>query len=150
MSTVVAGVGAVVTHQFIPGKILIVEEAKSDPQTGKNIGMLSVPAGHLIKGEDILEAVKREVLEETGWNIHITTFLRFYLIKEGALGAVVVATATKLEANPLLDEDIRLASWMSVGEVLQSGKVLRPGMAEILDDYVSGLRYPLDIIRQCF
>ena len=36
------------------------------------------PAGHLEKNETLIEAAKRETLEETGWEIQVTGFLGVY------------------------------------------------------------------------
>ena len=36
------------------------------------------PAGHLEKNETLIEAAKRETLEETGWEIEVTGFLGIY------------------------------------------------------------------------
>ena len=47
------------------------------------------PAGHLEKNETLIEAAKRETLEETGWEIEVTGFLEFISINQKALGFVI-------------------------------------------------------------
>lgn len=49
------------------GKILMYRRAN----TGWEDGKYGVPAGHLEKDENILEAAKRELMEETGLNVEI-------------------------------------------------------------------------------
>jgi ADP-ribose pyrophosphatase YjhB (NUDIX family) len=54
----IAGVGAVIVHE---GKVLLIQRAQ-EPLRGE----WSLPGGALELGETIEEAVRREVLEETG------------------------------------------------------------------------------------
>jgi len=64
----------------------MVQEAKADSTIGKEIGMLSVPTGHLEIGELPEERLIKELKEETGYqNIKIEGLLGIYLIKK-ALG----------------------------------------------------------------
>lgn len=52
------------------GKVLILREAATYGE-GTHRGKYHLPGGRVEKGEDIFEALKREVLEETGLEIEI-------------------------------------------------------------------------------
>jgi 8-oxo-dGDP phosphatase len=66
-STVVYIVACVIINDN--GEILMMQEAK------KSTGKWYLPAGHLEKGENLVDGAKREVLEETGMNVDIKTLL---------------------------------------------------------------------------
>lgn len=52
------------------GKVLIIREASTNPD-GTNAGKYDVPGGRLIPGETVVEALTREVTEETGLDVDI-------------------------------------------------------------------------------
>lgn len=56
------------------GQILLVRRAKDD---GHDPGLWEVPGGKLDEGQDLEEALKREVIEETGLEIEIISPLAF-------------------------------------------------------------------------
>ena len=62
------------------GRFLLVEEVSS----GKVV--FNQPAGHIEENEAILDAVRRETLEETGWEIDPVHFLGIYTYKAPANG----------------------------------------------------------------
>ena len=68
----------VATVVFRDGRYLLVEELID----GRNV--LNQPAGHLEPGETLIEAARRETLEETGWEVTI----------EAVLGASLFTSAT--------------------------------------------------------
>src|SRR3989344_3310652 len=59
-------VSVVAIHIEQDGKVLMVQEK------GQAWGLWSIPIGHVDEGETPKEAAKREVKEETGYNIGIT------------------------------------------------------------------------------
>lgn len=137
-------VAAVIRHQ---DKFLLVEE-KSDGRL-----VFNQPAGHWDEGETLVDAVAREVMEETGWEFRATqllgvynwthpssntTYLRFAFT--GELGAQKSPTP--------LDKDIVRAVWLSHDEVLQSrDKHRSPLILRCIQDYNTTRRYPLDLLR---
>ena len=60
-------VGTIVLND---NKVLMVQEVKEEAK-----GLLNIPAGHLEANETLVDAAKREVLEETGFNVEITELI---------------------------------------------------------------------------
>ncbi len=62
------------------GRFLLVEEVSS------GLVVFNQPAGHIEEDEAILDAVQRETLEETGWQVEPIHFLGLYTYKAPANG----------------------------------------------------------------
>lgn len=138
---------AAIVHR--DGKFLIVEE-QSDGRI-----VLNQPAGHLEIGESLIDAVIREVQEEscyqfvpeyvsgiyhyvTGKNV---TYLRF---------AFSGSVAEKL-ADCSLDEGIIATHWMSLDELKAVPEQLRtPLVIDAIEDYLDGNHFPLAMIPKLF
>ena len=129
------------------GKFLMVEEMIQGQL------MINQPAGHLEENERFLDAVKREALEETRWIIEPTAFLGLYvyLNQDRTLTfhrACFVATAIEERQEAKLDPVIIRTRWMTRNEVAENLAQLRSDLVlKCIDDYLSGVRYPLDIIQ---
>lgn len=137
-------VAAVVENE---GKFLVVEECING-----NI-VYNQPAGHLEQDETLLQAVVREVREETAWRFtpeelvgiyraHITetdlTYLRFCF----------TGSCTDHRPAQQLDKEIIQALWMSRTELQARQDALRsPLVLQCIDDYLSGQRYSLEILK---
>jgi 8-oxo-dGTP pyrophosphatase MutT (NUDIX family) len=129
------------------GKFLLVEE-----ETEAGI-RLNQPAGHLDEGESLVTACAREALEETAWHFHPhllvgvyqwrrpqrdITYLRFAFA--GELGSH--------EADRPLDDGILRTVWMTPGELAACPERHRsPLVLQCVEDWLSGRRFPLDLIR---
>ena len=129
------------------GKFLLVEE-----ETDSGI-RYNQPAGHLECREALVDAVIREVLEETGctfapqyligvynWRNEAKdlTYLRF------AFGGEVVAH----DAQRQLDAGIIAAHWLSLDEIQAVQARLRsPMVMRCMNDYLSGQRCPLELLK---
>ena len=110
------------------------------------------PAGHLERGESLLDAVAREVLEETAygfipqylvgiyhWQNPSTevTFVRF------CFGGEIVSHAPER----VLDEGIIAAHWLRLDEITALQSQLRsPMILSGFNDFMAGKRYPLDLV----
>lgn len=129
------------------GKFLMVEEMIQGQL------MINQPAGHLEENERFLDAVKREALEETRWIIEPTAFLGLYvyLTQDRTLTfhrACFVANAIEERQEAKLDPVILRTRWMTRDEVAENLAQLRSDLVlKCIDDYLSGVRYPLDIIQ---
>ncbi len=130
------------------GRFLMVEENHQ----GEIV--INQPAGHIEHGESLLEAVKRETLEETGWRFEPTALLGIFHMQRNDPDRVYLRftfTGTILEQVPdyQLDPDIIAAHWLTEDEIrhsqrfqLRSDLVLRS-----LDAYRSGCRYSLECLQ---
>ncbi|MBN4668257.1 NUDIX hydrolase [Pandoraea nosoerga] len=128
------------------GRFLFVEERKP-------AGLLiNQPAGHLERGESILAAVRREVLEETGYAFEPQHLLGIYLAPgpediaylrftfAGALGAH--------DPTRPLDEGIVGTLWLTPQEMrAQRARHRSPILEQCVDDYLRGVRYDLAILQ---
>jgi ADP-ribose pyrophosphatase YjhB (NUDIX family) len=130
------------------GKYLVVEE-KVD-----NENVINQPAGHLEANETIIDAVKRETLEETGWKFEPTHIVGImHLLNEDTKRIFIRFTFTGnlIEKVPgyKLDPDILGTKWMSYNEIKSQHKNAwrSPLVMRSLDEYRAGKRYPMDIIH---
>ncbi len=109
------------------------------------------PAGHLEEHEDLIDAIKREVLEETAWHftpkyitgVHLwrrepesPTFVRFCFSGE----------CYNYQSAQSLDDGIVATHWLTRDEI--ATKTLRsPLVLTSIDDYLSGSHYPLSLLK---
>jgi len=128
-------------------RFLIVEE-KSDDHI-----VFNQPAGHLEKNETILEAVKREVLEETAWDFKPEILIGIYLCPSTQtdityLRFCFAGSCIKHYPDRSLDEGILRAVWMTKEELQANEQKMRSILVlQCIDDYLSGKRYSLDLLN---
>ncbi|MDR3415844.1 MAG: NUDIX hydrolase [Nevskia sp.] len=129
------------------GRFLLVEE-----QIGGGL-VLNQPAGHWDEGETLLEAARRETLEESAWEVEPEALIGIYAFKPADLdyGFLRVAFAARpLRHHPErpLDHGIERAVWLSRDELQAcAGRHRSPMVLQCVDDFRSGRRYPLELIR---
>lgn len=130
------------------GKFLVVEENID----GKKV--ISQPAGHLEPNESIIDAVKRETLEETGWKFEPTDLIGvMHLLNPNTKRIFIRFTFTGnlLEKVPgyQLDSDIIATQWMTYDEIKSHYKTpwRGPLVMQSLDEYRAGKRYPMDLVN---
>ena len=129
------------------GRFLLVEEAVKDGIA------LNQPAGHLEENETLLQAVVRETLEETAWHFRPEALLGVYrwLSPRNQVTYLRFAfTGSLLRHEPErpLDHGILRALWMTPEAIRQSVASHRsPQVLRCVDDYLSGVRYPLSSLR---
>lgn len=127
------------------GRFLVVEEV-----SGGRV-VFNQPAGHVEEDEAILDAVKRETLEETGWAVEPEHFLGVYTYKAPSNGVTYYRfcySARALErVSEELDTGIIAAHWLMLDDLREMKDQLRsPLVLECIEDYRNGRRYPLDVV----
>ena len=130
------------------GRYLLVEERAPDGRL-----VLNNPAGHLDRGETLLQAVVREVLEETACaftpthlqGIHLApsatddvTYLRFAFA--GHVGEPLPGRA--------LDDGILRTLWLTLEEIAAERARHRSALLmRCIEDHRAGRRYPLALLQ---
>lgn len=128
------------------GRFLMVEEISHDRV------VFNQPAGHLEADESLIEAARRETLEETAWTVEITGLTGIYLFRgeNGVTYQRTCFTGLPVEHQPdlTLDEGILCAHWLTLDEIEARRADLRsPMVLDCILDYLNKPRYPLDLIR---
>ena len=130
-------------------RILMVKETREDEGI-----VLNQPVGKLELNEDIFEAARREFKEETGLEIELTDFLGTYvwLLSNGntsirfcfvgrILGGVLHCKVR--DGNEIIEP-----LWLTRDDLSATENQYRnPVTKQCLEDYFSGVRYPLNIIK---
>ncbi|MGI9289335.1 MAG: NUDIX domain-containing protein [Pseudomonadales bacterium] len=120
-------------------------------QQGQEL-VLNQPAGHWELGETLIQAARRETLEETCWQTEVTDFLGFGFYTAPHDGvtycrANFLALPQSLHAELERDGDIVDVHWFSYAEIVaQRDKLRSPLVLQGIENYRAGVRYPLDII----
>ncbi|MGU9957398.1 MAG: NUDIX hydrolase [Arenicellales bacterium WSBS_2016_MAG_OTU3] len=111
------------------------------------------PAGHLEDNESIIEAVKRETLEETGWKFEPEYLVGIYRWKHSGDSKTYLRFAfggqlgEQVSKKPL-DNDIQGIVWKYLHELECNGEKLRsPQVLATINDYLAGQRYPLSLLQ---
>ena len=113
----IAGVGAIV---FDEGRLLVIKDRISSGY--------KLPGGHIDKNESIINAVKREVYEETGINIEFESIINIGHFRNGQFGEsnlYIVCTAKALSKEISINDsnEIKEARWMLPEDFLNSENV---------------------------
>lgn len=149
-SQVFAVVGAIIERE---GKILLVKETK---EIAKN--QWNQPAGWIELGENPIEAVEKEVREETGFDFEPTHILGIYslyntLPKEKfgiVLHPIKIIFIGKISEKQTgqLAEDASGTKWFLPEEIeSMDKKALRDmDIKREIKDYFGGKRYPLELL----
>ncbi|MFQ5470992.1 MAG: NUDIX hydrolase [Gammaproteobacteria bacterium] len=129
-------------------KFLMVEEHSE----GKIV--FNQPAGHMEDGENLIDAVIRETLEETAWHIEPVAITGLYQWKHPDKKKTFLRLCfhakllTQVPSQPLDDGIIR-ALWMSREELIREYKRVRsPMVIRCIDDFLSGYHYPLSLFSE--
>lgn len=135
---------ATICHQN--GLLLMVEE-RDEGQL-----VLNQPAGHVEAGEGIKAAALRETLEETGYRIELEALLGIS-VRKSKRGVTYyrmsfVAVCPEQSPSKDLDPDIERALWMTPEEILSRGNHRSSLVATDIDRFLSGPRYPLEMIDE--
>jgi 8-oxo-dGTP pyrophosphatase MutT (NUDIX family) len=128
------------------GRFLVVEE-----RAARRI-VINQPAGHLERGESLVEAVVRETLEETGCRLVPAALTGIYLWHQPVIDRSflrVAFTGSVGDPDPArqLDRCIVRVAWMTREQLAARPNVLRsPLVLRCIDDYLAGTRHPLSLL----
>lgn|SRR5574340_487115 len=128
------------------GRFLLVEEETAEGPR------FNQPAGHWEADETLLEAVVREVREETAYSFRPTALVGIYRWRHANKDITYLRFAfggevTGHDPAQALDQGIIRAVWMSPEEIRATGPTHRsPLILKCMEDYLAGKRYPLDIL----
>lgn len=129
-------------------ELLMVQEA------GKDIkGLLNFPMGKLDEGETIFEGAIREVKEETGFDVKLTSILSIqnYVSEKGGnlikitFNADIVSGKIEFDKNEIMD-----VRWIAINELERmTNKELRSykSLIDIIKDAKDDKQYPLSVIK---
>ncbi|KAB7627509.1 NUDIX hydrolase [Alkalilimnicola sp. S0819] len=125
------------------GRLLMVEERR-----GGRL-LLNQPAGHLESGESLIQAVVREVLEETAWDFLPQALIGLYRWRSADgdtfLRAAFAGEPLYWHEERALDPDIERCLWVAPTELAQHA-LRSPLVARCVEDYLAGARYPLALL----
>ena len=125
------------------GRFLVVEE-----RIERRL-VINQPAGHVEAGETLLEAIVREVREETAWLFTARDLVGIYLWRHACTGRMFkrfafAGTVTDHRDGQPLDEGIVRTHWLTYDELRRRERQLRsPLVLRCVEDYRTGQRQPL-------
>ena len=115
--------------------------------------LLNQPAGHLEPGESLIEAARRETLEETSWEVELDALVGIHQWIHPHSGRQFVrftfsATPLRQDLERTLDDGIVRAVWLSRAELIQAQDRLRsPMILASIDAWLAGTRLPLGTLQ---
>ncbi|MCK4634567.1 MAG: NUDIX hydrolase [Candidatus Aenigmarchaeota archaeon] len=114
------------------GKFLLVQEAKE-----KVRGMWNLPGGKVDRMEDIVTAAKREVKEETGYDVKISGLLNItnFLLKDRNIVALVLVFKGEITGGEIIEpnKEIQKVGWFTKEEIESMDEnEFRKGMKEVI------------------
>jgi 8-oxo-dGTP pyrophosphatase MutT (NUDIX family) len=128
------------------GRFLVVQE-----RAARRV-VLNQPAGHLEDGESLLQAVVRETFEETGYPFTPQAVTGLYLWRGSGertfLRIAFTGSVGEREQGVRLDRAVIRATWLARDQLQGRHAELRsPLVLMCIDDYLRGIRYPLEILN---
>ncbi len=128
-------------------RFLLVEE-----MTSSGIAF-NQPAGHLEEGESLINAIQREVLEETAYIFQPETIIAVQLYRKNShsksfLRICFSGQSVKHINDQPLDDGIIKTHWLNCEEIEEKKSLLRSPlvMASIIE-YKKGHHYPLSLLH---
>ena len=112
------------------GDRLLFVQRGAEPQIGK----WCFPGGYVDRGEEVTAAARREVKEETGLEVEITSLIGVYSLPSNPV--IVIAYSGKVAGGRLVaGTDAEDAGWFEVGALPE---LAFPHNVKIIEDWGSG------------
>ena len=128
------------------GRFLLVKEQVADQI------VINQPAGHVEPFENLIDAAKRETLEETGWHVEVTHFVGLYVYTANNgityYRHCFAATPIQCNENASLDTGILEALWFTADELKSQPSHRSPLVLKCIEDYMNQQRFPLSLIYE--
>ena len=118
--------------------------------------VLNQPAGHLDPGESLLDACRREVLEETAHRFRPTGLVGIYRWRYAPKDVTFLRFCFRGElegadASRELDKEIVSLEWLTRDELKDRRAEHRSPLVErCVDDFVAGRSFPLEVLSREF
>ena len=128
------------------GRFLLVEE---ETESGLRFNQ---PAGHLECRESLIDAVRRETLEETAYHFEPKALVGIYNWRNEARDMTYLRFAftgeiTGHDPDQPLDDGIVAAHWLTLADIESRRAEHRSLMVmRCIDDWLAGRRYPLELM----
>lgn len=126
-------------------KFLMVEEIINGKTT------LNQPAGHLEKDETIIDAMQRELWEETGLSYAPQSLIKIFQWvapdKTPFIRFTFALNLLKIEATTPHDKDIEKACWLSYDDIIQATNLRSSLVKESVIAYRQATHLPLSVIE---
>ena len=128
------------------GRFLLVEESTEEGV------VFNQPAGHLEDGEGLLQAVIREVQEETAREFTPAGVVGVYRWPMPGddrtyLRVCFHGSCSKRNPDRPLDTDILGTRWLEREELERERRLRSPMVLRCIDDYLAGHSHPLELLR---
>ena len=127
-------------------RFLLIEEQS------EGLIVFNQPAGHWDEGETLIDAVIRETLEESAWHFKPEAIVGLYQYTSPSnltyLRICFCGQPLSHDPQRSLDVNIARALWLSREEIIQLSNLRSPMVLRCIDDYLTGIRYPLSLISQ--
>jgi 8-oxo-dGTP pyrophosphatase MutT (NUDIX family) len=126
-------------------RFLIVEERIG------NRRVYNQPAGHVEAGEDFLQAVRRETLEESAWHFEPQWLLGVYRWHapgrpRATLRFAYAGSVRDHEPQRALDTPVLAVHWLTRAQLLAL-PLRTPLVMQCIDDYLAGVRLPITAVH---
>lgn len=126
-------------------RFLLIEEQS------EGLIVFNQPAGHWDEGESLIEAAARETLEESAWHFEAQALVGIYQYTSPInnityLRICFCGRHYHHEPDRILDTGILRAVWLTRDEIATIKNLRSPMVLRCIDDYLTGIRYPLSLI----